>query len=239
MTGGIRRREILAFAAMLAIALIAFLPLRVALGVAGIDGLSAREVVGPVWWGGLGEARVGKVAVGDVSAGVAPLPLLLGRARIDVAGRERSANASLRGALTLSGKSGGMDKVTAHLAVDGAFAPLPVDAVDLDGVTVRFRDGACRRASGRVTATLATATMPALSLPQKMRGDARCAGGALEIPLASAAGSESILLSIRLDGHYRALLTIRPGDAQSAAALTGSGFQKVGDGYRLAVTGSF
>jgi len=236
---GLKTRPSVLFGGMLVSALIVFAPLRAALGLLSPDGLSAREVVGPLWWGGLGEARVGNVAIGDVSAGVSPLQLLIGRVRVDVAGRSGSANDALRGALTFSRSTSGMDDVTAHLPAGDAFASLPIAALDLDDVSVRFRDGACERAEGRVTATIATAAAPQLNLPQQMRGNARCAGGALEIPLASAAGTESIALSIRRDGRYQALLTAQPGDPAAGAALAAAGFQQIGNGYRLAVQGSF
>lgn len=237
---GLRTRPAVLFGGMLLVALIAFMPLRAALGLLGEEsGLSAREVAGPVWWGGLGEARVGRVAIGDVSAGLSPVQLLLGRARVDVAGRTGAANEALRGALTFGRTTSGVDDVTAHLPAGDAFAPLPIVALDLDDVSVRFRDGSCERAEGRITATIAATMAPQLNLPQQMRGNPRCTAGALDIPLASAAGTESLTILIRPDGRYNALLTVQPSDPAAGAALTAAGFQPAGNGYRLAVQGSF
>lgn len=238
---GLRTRPAILFGGMLVAALLALLPMRLVLGWlgAGEQGVSAREVVGPVWWGGLGETRFGNVPLGDVSAGLSPLHLLTGQARIDVQGRADSTNAQLRGALRSSGSMSGVDDVTARLPVGDAFAPLPVVALDLDKVTVHFRDGLCERAEGRITASIAAAMVPQLSLPQSMTGTAKCDAGVLSIPLVSAAGTESILLTVRPNGHYGALLTAQPADAAAAAALTSAGFQPGGNGYRLAIRGSF
>ena len=237
---GLKTRPAVLFGAMLIIALIALMPLRAVLGMLDReDGLSAREVAGPVWWGGLGEARIGNLAIGDVSAGVAPLDLLLGRARVDVRGREGAANEALRGALTFTRSTSGIDGVMAHLPAGDVFGPLPITAFDLDDVSVRFQDESCARAEGRVTVTIASAMAPQLNLPQQMRGNVRCTAGALDMPLTSAAGTESLALLIRPNGHYNALLTVRPSDPAAGAALTAAGFQPSGNGYRLAVQGSF
>ena len=76
------------FLAMFAAAVLAFLPMRLALGWAALDsqGFSAREVTGSVWSGRLVEARFGDVALGDLDASVSPLALLIGRARIALLG---------------------------------------------------------------------------------------------------------------------------------------------------------
>ena len=58
------RRAVL-FAALFAIALVAFLPLRLVLGGSG---LTAREASGSVWAGRLKEARIGPAALGDLDA---------------------------------------------------------------------------------------------------------------------------------------------------------------------------
>ncbi|HEX4693963.1 type II secretion system protein N [Sphingomonas sp.] len=237
---GLRTRRPVLFGAMLVIALVALFPLRLGLGLSGLgdEGLSAREVMGPAWWGGLSEAHYGDVPLGDLNAGLSPIQLFIGRARFDVAGREGSPNATLSGALSFSRSTSGVDDVTATIPAGDAFAPVPVTSIALDDVSVRFRDGACERAEGKVTATIA-ATMPQLNLPPQLSGIVRCDGGALLIPLATQAQTESIAVTIQADGRYRATLTARPSDLDAAATLTAAGFRAVGDGYRLTVVGNF
>lgn len=237
---GLRTRPLALFGGMLTVALVALFPLRLALGVFGLadEGLSAREVVGPVWWGGLGEARYGDVALGDLSAGLSPVQLFVGRARIDVEGREGMPNESLHGALSFSRNTAGMDDVTATVPAGDAFAPVPITSIAFDDVSVRFQDGRCERAEGKVTATIA-ATMPQLGLPPTLSGNVRCEGGALLVPLTSQSQTESIAVTIEADGKYRAVLTTRPSDTNAGTALMAAGFKPAGVGYRLTVAGNF
>ena len=237
---GLKTRPLALFGGMMLVALIVLFPMRLALGVFGMarEGLSAREVTGPVWWGALNEVHYGNVALGDVSAGLSPIQLLVGRARIDVAGRQDAANASLNGAVSFSRNTSGVDDVTATVPAGDAFAPVPITSVALDDVSVHFRDGRCETAAGKVTASIA-ATMPQLNLPPTLSGNARCEGGALLIPLASQAQTESIAVTIEADGKYRAILTVRPTDPAVGTALTGAGFRQTSGGYRTTVNGNF
>lgn len=224
------------FGAALAIALILFLPLRLALGWAGLGdvGLSARAASGSIWWGSLSEARFGGVRLGDLKAGLSPLQLLAGRAQVSLEARD--ATRTLHGAIGVSRHGFGIDHATATLAGDSVFAPLPVAALELDDVSVRFQDGECRRAEGRVRATLG-GDLGGIGLAQGMSGTARCEGGALLLPLTSQSASESIALRLWSSGRYRAELSVQPTDPAAAAALVLNGFQQSGQGYVLAVEG--
>ena len=129
--------------------------------------------------------------------------------------------------------------MTANVGVGRLFAPLPVTALDLDGVTIMFRDDACDRAEGRVRATLAGAggITGGLPLPASMAGSVRCDGAALLVPLASAGGGEAMTLRVTADGLYRADLTVQPSDPATAARLQAVGFVAAAGGYRLSVQG--
>ncbi len=236
----LRTRPVALFGGMMLVALIVLFPMRLALGVFGLagEGLSAREVTGPVWWGGLNEAHYGNIALGGVSASLSPVNLLIGRARIHVEGQEDGANANLTGAVIFSRNTSGVDDVTATVPAGDAFGPVPISSVQLDGVSVRFRDGRCETAAGRITASLA-ATMPQLNLPPTLTGVARCESGALLIPLASQAQTESIAVTIEADGKYRAILTVRPSDPALGVSLMGAGFHQTSGGYQMTVIGNF
>jgi len=236
----LKTRPVALFGGMMLVALIVLFPMRLALGLFGLasEGLSAREVTGSVWWGGLNEAHYGNVALGDVGAGLSPIQLIVGRARIDVWGKEGAANADLNGAVSFSRNTSGVDDVTATIPAGDAFAPVPITAIQFDDVSVRFRDGRCETAEGKVTATIA-GTMPQLNLPPTLAGNARCEGGALLVPLASQAQTESIAVTIEADGKYRAVLTVRPSDPALGVALMGAGFRQTSAGYRMTVNGNF
>ena len=115
---------------------------------------------------------------------------------------------------------------------------VPVSALDLDDVSVRFRDGQCETAEGRVRATLA-GDVGGIALPQSVSGIARCDGTALLLPLASQSGTESIALRIEGAGTYRAELSLRPSDPLAVQKLEQAGFVNGPNGYRLAIEGRF
>lgn len=228
------------FIAMLAIAMIAFLPMRLMFAWLGLgdQGMAARGVSGTIWSGSLSEAHFGDVALGDLSAGLSPLPLLVGRARIDVAGRGDPPAPGLTGAIVVSRHALGIDDTTASIPAGRAFAPLPISAIDLTDVSVRFTDGACERAEGRVRATL-SGTVGSVPVAQAMSGSVRCDGGALLIPLTGQTGSESANVRAWQDGRYRAELTLNPGDPAAASALQSAGFIQTQQGWRFSVEGRF
>ncbi len=227
------------FGAMLVVMLLLLLPMRAALGWigAGDDGLVARTASGSVWDGRLTDVRFGGLVLGDLDAAVSPLALLLGRARIAVDGRDPAR--SIHGAASLSRHGVAVDAMTAHVPTGSLFAPVPVSAIDLDTVSVRFRDGQCESADGRVTATLASGGIAGIVLPATLSGPARCDGATLVVPLVSQAGTEGITIRITGSGGYHADLSLRPGDPAAVARLTGAGFTEQGGAYRLSIDGRF
>lgn len=232
-----RRRTL--FLAMFAVAIVVFLPMRLALGWAGLDaqGFTAREVRGSLWWGRLVEARFGDVGLGDMDAGLSPLALAIGRARIALATRTPDPAQRLAGVVEIARERAAVLGATGPLVPGNAFAPLPVTALNLDEVSVRFVDGACEQADGRVRAALSGAFL-GQPLPGAVSGTARCDAGALFLPLTSGAG-EGVALRLWLDGRYRAELTLVPGDPAIAARLDGAGFVANGAARTLAVEGRF
>ncbi|WP_058755314.1 type II secretion system protein N, partial [Sphingomonas endophytica] len=163
------------FLAFFALAMLAFLPLRLALGWSGLDGqgFTAREVTGSLWSGRLVEAKFGDIALGDLDAGLSPVALLIGRARIALQGQGDDSAQRIAGTVEIGRNRAAVIDARGPLSPGNAFAPLPVTALDLDGVTVRFVDGACESAEGRVRATLAGAFV-GQPLPGAISGSARC-----------------------------------------------------------------
>lgn len=225
--------------AMFVAALLLFLPLRLALGWlgAGDAGLSARAADGSVWAGSLTDAHLGQLALGDLKAHLSPWALLVGRARVELDGRDDTVR-PLHGAITLSRHRAGLDDATASLATGALFAPLPVTRIDLDAVSAHFVDGACHDAEGRVTVALAPSAS-GIALPATLAGNARCDGAALLLPLASTAGTESVALRILAAGSYGAQFVVRPSDPAAAQKLESAGFVPTADGHRLSIEGRF
>jgi general secretion pathway protein N len=227
------------FGALFMLALIVLLPLRLVLGGYDLDRsrIAAREVSGSVWFGHVREAQVGGVALGDVRAELSPWTLLLGRARVKLATPDDAAHA-IHGAIETTRHGIGLDSMIASLPAGDAFAPLPIGAIDLDAVSVRFVDGQCESADGRVKVTL-TGDLGGIDLGQGLSGVARCDGGALLLPLASQAGTERIALRLWPTGRFGAEVGVKPIDASAAQKLEAKGFRPSPSGERLTLEGKF
>ncbi len=196
------------FAAMLVVALIVFLPMRLALGATGLadEGLSARGSAAPsgrqhdrgaVWRRGAG--RPARVAV---AAGAAGRRAKLAFEGAGVDGRPIAGSASI------SRHAMGIDGVTASLPAATLFAPLPVTTLALEDVTVRFRDGCVRKRRAGCARPWWGRRRPALA--PTMMGTARCEAGALLLPMTGQGGTEAVNLRIRPDGRYTADLVLTP-----------------------------
>jgi general secretion pathway protein N len=219
-------------------AIVALLPLRLALDWLALDerGFAAREARGSIWLGGLSEAQIGSVPLGDLSAQLRSLPLFLGRARVDL--RRADEENRLTGSMTVSRHGFGIDDMTARLELGGALAPLPIGAVDLSDVTAHFADGLCTSAEGAVRANIA-GDVAGITLPGGLSGNARCERAALLLPLVSQSGMEALNLRVFEDGRYEVELAVRPVDDTMRDRLVAAGFALTATGYALRASGTF
>jgi len=214
-------------------ALVALLPLRVAVAALDLDkgGLAAREMQGSVWSGLVREMQWSGLALGDVQARLRTLPLLAMRARLDL---DSLDGGQVNGAATVARGAVGIDDMTARIDVAGLIPSLPLTSLDLSDVTAHFAGGACRSAAGRVRA--AVGTVPGLPPLGNLTGNARCDGGALLVPLQSQTGIGRLDLRLFGDGKYQAhvQLSARP---EMAPTLTAAGFRPAANGYVLTLEG--
>jgi general secretion pathway protein N len=226
------RGRIFLFVGVLLLSLVVFLPLTTALSMFGLTkhGLSARAATGTIWSGRLVEARIGRLAVGDVAVGLRPLSLLIGRARIDM------QSALGMGSLTSTKSGFSVDDATVRLNTARLFAPVPLDALDLTAVSVVFASGKCAKAEGRVRATF-TGDVGGLALAQGLSGVVRCDRGALLLPLVSQSAMERLNLHIQGDRGYRAEFFVRSTDPAMAAKLGSAGFAPALGGFVLRLSG--
>lgn len=236
----LRTGPVAIFGAIFVVALIALLPMRLALAWFGLGdaGLAARSVTGPVWFGALHEAQFGALNFGDLRARLSPIQLLVGRARVDLVAPGSTAAQPVRAGIGVTRHSFGIDDMSVGLGVGTVFAPVPISRVDLDDVSFRFDGNVCTHAEGRVKASLAGG-IAGLALTQGLSGTARCDGNALLLPLVSQAGTEAISLRVRADGGYTAQLRVQAGDPALADKLRLAGFQASGAGYTLSFAGHF
>ena len=226
------------FLGAFAFALVALLPLRLALDWFGMGerGLAAREAAGSVWLGALKEAQIGPVPIGDVSARLNTLPLFIGRARVTLARHDETS--PFEGAATASRNAFGFDDMSGQLRLGALLAPLPIASLELEDVSVGFANGLCARAEGEVRAAIA-GEIGGLALPAGLSGNAACAGDAVTVPLAGQSGMERLVIRLYADGRYRVELLVRPGDPALGVRLVAAGFAQSGAGFVRVVEGSF
>ncbi|HEX7820238.1 MAG TPA: type II secretion system protein N [Sphingobium sp.] len=237
-----RGRNIMAVALLLA--LVGTLPLRLLLGVAGVEemGLAARSVRGLVWWGTAEDVQAGPVRIGTVDVRLSPLPLLLGRARFEISrnlgvGQDGNLPDDIQGALTIGIASRGIDDMSGTLPMGGALAPLPVSAMALQDVSIAFSGARCVRAKGRMRALL-SAGLPGMDLANGLSGEVRCDGADLLIALVSQSGVERIDLRVDAMGRYHGAMTVASSDPGIVLALGAAGFRSVGTSQILLVGGA-
>lgn len=231
-----RRMRIVLILALL-FGLLLFLPMRVALGVAGLErlGVAAREVRGSVWSGRIDQLMLGNMPLGSVRAGLSPVSLLMGRARFDIA-RTKGLADDIRGALTVGFGRIGVDDVTGAVPLGRTFAPLPMGSLMLEDVSAYYSGDRCGHAEGRVRARMA-GQMPGLNLSQGLSGVVTCDGDALLLPLVSQSGMEKISLRIWRSGRYTAEMRVETADPALSATLGQAGFASIGGGQVLKVEG--
>jgi general secretion pathway protein N len=223
------------------LSLLALLPMRMGMDWFGLPekGLAARDVQGSIWSGALKEAQIGTLGLGDLSAGLRGLPLLIGRARIGLDRREGEAGDALHGAATVTRHSFGLDDWTGRLHLTaGAVGALPLAQIDLTDVTVHFENGQCEAASGNVRATI-SGEVGGIALPGGLTGTARCDAGALLLALVGQSGMESVELRLAGDGHYRAMVLLRSTDPALRERMAAAGFAVTAQGYAITSDGQF
>lgn len=226
-------KRMLAFAAMFLAAGFATLPLSLASGLASVErlGFAAREAQGSVWSGTFADAQFGSLRLGDLDAGLKPLPLLIGRAELEL---RSPGDGGASGTLSASGSGFSARNVNLNVAAAAALAPLPIASLMLEDLTVSFDRGACIAAEGRVRARTLAGPLP---LPPGFSGTARCERDRLLLPLTSQSGMEQIQLRIGANGQYEATVFVHTLDPALGGALAAAGFSRSGAGYALRTRG--
>lgn len=209
-------REIFFLCALL-FSLVALLPLRFALDWLGYadKGLAAREARGSVWLGALSEARFGTIPLGDVATRLRVLPLVIGRARLDL----EQSDGGLKGGVTVSRHGFAIDDATGRIEA-GALADLPPPTLELSDLSVSFGDGLCVHASGLVKARFA-GELAGVSFVTGFSGEARCEGPAVLLPLVGQSGGDRLEIRLFADGRYRIDSALNPGGLPYSSRFEG------------------
>ena len=225
------------FALTLFVALAALMPLRVALG--AVDparfGLSARTASGTIWHGQLRGVALGEVPLGDFAVALSPWQLLRGRAAFALVGMTDPAS---RATLIATPGTVGVDGATLKLAGGEAFAPLPVDSLDLTDANVRLDHGRCLSASGQMRVNTA-GDIGGITLPQGLIGTLRCDGDAISSVLVSQSAMEQVRVSASPGKGYRATIIVHADTPEHILKLTAIGFRETAQGLVMQISGKF
>ena len=218
------------------LALIAFFPLRLALGASDLKrmGFTARQVSGTIWHGRIGELQLRSQPLGTVEVALDPLALLLGKVSMHFE-RVAHPDGPLEGRI-LAGSTRGLVDTNGRIAVADMFRPLPIAALELEKVTIRFRDGQCEAASGRVRPIIA-APIPGLTFDAGLSGAVECDGERARVTMATPSGGQRLEFYIGESGNYRGWMSIRSSRPDLNGALAIFGFRPSPQGMTLTVDG--
>ncbi|MEA1072880.1 type II secretion system protein N [Sphingomonas sp. LY160] len=218
------------------LALLALMPLRLALGLTDVEkmGFTARQVAGTIWGGRLGDLHLGDRPLGSFDVALDPLPLLTGSASMKFR-RLDGLEGPLDGRL-LAGSRRGIVGATGRVAVGEMFAPIPLTALDLTDVTLLFRDDTCVEASGSVVPVI-TIPVAGINLASGLRGTLTCDGRRARVTMVGGSGAERVEFYLTADGGYRGWMSVRGAAPDAQVALQLFGFRPTANGLTLSVDG--
>jgi len=211
-----------------ALAIVVLLPMRLAFDALALDraGVTASAVHGTIWNGRIERLHIGRVDLGTMDASLSPIQLLLGRARLDLS-RRNGAPDDLVGVISVSRHGMGIEEATGSVPMAGLLAPLPIEAIELDHVSIAFSDGACASADGVVRARVAL-------IGRALTGSVRCDGARLLLLFGDVSAPAHVELRIAADGRYTGTMVA---GGEVGSLLSVFGLAPASNGPRLEVNG--
>lgn len=225
----------LALAGLTAIGLVAFLPLRIVVGITAPANVTARSIEGSVWGGRIGDLHAGPLPLGTLDASIRALPLLLGRAEFNLG---RDGAAPFAAVASVNGSDTQLSGLNGSLPLPDGLGGLPITSLSFGNFAVRMIDGKCADAQGTMGMTLAS---PGPLLPNaiSLSGVARCANGSLVIPMQGSGGMERLTMRIAGDGRWQADLVLTGLPLEVSGPMMQGGFTARPGGIGIGTTGQF
>jgi general secretion pathway protein N len=227
------RRLIIWFVGILALGLLALIPLRMGLGRFVEQGFTARQVAGTIWDGRIGELNFKSRRLGTFEVALDPLALLTGAVKLGFH-RLDDPQGVLDGAL-VSGANRGFRDTTGRIGLAGLFGTLPLDAIEFDKVGVLFKGQNCSKAEGQVTVLMA-APLPGVD-GVVLRGSPRCEHKRVRFALSTPSNAGKLEFYVRSSGDYRAWFHVRGAQPDQAANLRAVGFSPSQEGLMMSIDG--
>ena len=227
------RRLTIWFVGILALGLLALIPLRMGLGRFVEQGFTARQVAGTIWDGRIGELNFKSRRLGTFEVALDPLALLTGAVKLGFH-RLDDPQGVLDGAL-VSGANRGFRDTTGRMGLAGLFGTLPLDAIEFDKVGVLFKGQNCSKAEGQVTVLMA-APLPGVD-GVVLRGSPRCEHKRVRFALSTPSNAGKLEFYVRSSGDYRAWFHVRGAQPDQAANLRAVGFSPSQEGLMMSIDG--
>ena len=217
----------------------AFMPLRTALGLSNLNGVTAKSVHGTIWAGSIYDLKAGRLSFGDMGARLRLLPLLTGRGEYEVSQNAETGGNGFSG--TVGGGWGGtqIEHLTGTANSRANSGSLPLTAIEFQDFSVRFAGGKCRSASGSLRLVLEPTAIPGINIGSGFLGSAKCRAGKLFLPLVSGSAMERADISIDANGNYSLSLVLNNVEPQAASILPLAGFRPIAGGYMQVINGRF
>lgn len=223
--GTLTARTKLVLAALYVAMLIALLPLRLVLGWAhpGPRTFSASAVEGSAWAGRIGDLRLGALPIGNVDAGIRPLPLLMGRPELSMNRPALGADPAFSAIVGGGEGSVVLRDVQGQVALRDALGALPAAALGFRDFHMAMSGGRCESAGGQLTLFLSPLS-DLMTGQVALTGSARCDKGALYIPMTGPTGLEKLFLRLEPDGRWRSDLILSGLPVEVSTPLLEMGF---------------
>lgn len=217
------------------------MPLSFVLRMAGVSdaGLQWSHSAGNIRAGKLTSVRLGDQDLGNLDLTWQPSSLLFGSLgyKAVIRGPAMTAQSQVRfgfGGVGVEGLTGRVD-LASVLALP-ANIKRTEGVLSLDDISVAFRDGACRKASGRAASNVMTQFVAPFGVAgSELEGEAGCDGAVLSIPLrGTLKQTEDVILYLRGGGGIAANIDIivNTQDAVLSTALTSRNFKPTDTGVR-------
>ncbi len=235
------RRWIILSGLVLLLAILVFMPLRFAVGMAVPSGsaISAKSVYGSIWSGGINNLNAGPLSLGNMRVRLALLPLITGRAEYLLSPMDAAIEPGFNGTIGTGWGGVQIEHLTGAANHGQSVTSLPLAGAEFQDFSVRFAGGTCRSANGSVRILLIPAAIPGINAEGGFLGNAKCREGKLFLPMVSSSAMERIDLSVDANGKYTFTLTLNNVEPQTAAMLTLNGFRPISGGYTQAFNGQF
>ncbi|WP_198024156.1 type II secretion system protein N [Sphingorhabdus lutea] len=227
--------------AIFVILLILFMPMRAAIGMISGDNnlLRAQNINGPIWSGQISNVEIAGFSMGQINAGLLPLPLFMGRGELAFSSDKENNKAMIEGVIFGGLGGNGIKNLNGEAQLQGKIGKLLGGNVIFNNFNVHFKNDICSSAKGEVKLLLNGGILSSLDINEGMTAQASCDGADLSLSFISFSEQEMVKLRVNQAGKYNANIIILTDDPAMMAGLGLLGFTPYQAGMIRRETGQF